>query len=442
MRKILLIYLIFNVFIYPKAQPLKISAEQYIITYKDFAIREMYRTGVPASITLAQAILESQSGNSRLAREGNNHFGIKCKTGWQGKTITADDDTFGECFRSYDNSLESYKDHSNFLRENWRYKECFKLEHTNYKEWAEGLRKAGYATNPKYHILITGIIERYNLHQYDLEPMPAGVVPEYNITINNIPVTYAKEGESIENIAQKNNLSTKKIYKYNDLPEGSKIDAGDILYLKPKRKKSFDEYHVVKEGESMYELSQIYGIKLKYLYKKNRIKPGEEVKPGSTINLQKKRSNKPETIPTNDSAKLNERKNPIQKDTIKIIKKETEPTEPENKDYHIVKSGDNLYRISEKYHVFVEDMLEWNNISSPDQLVAGQKIYLNKNAAIKSGKYKTNKESNSKFHTVEKGDTAYKICKQYGIKTAELIEWNKLKDIESIKEGQKLKVSH
>lgn len=448
MKKILSVFLFLIIVDLVFAQPAKISTEQYIISYKDMAVKEMYRTGVPASITLAQAILESQNGNSRLAKEANNHFGIKCKTGWTGKTITADDDAVGECFRAYESVFESYKDHSNFLRENWRYQECFKLERTNYTEWAEGLRKAGYATNPKYNVLITGLIERYNLHQYDLEPMPEDVVPEYEVTNNNIPVTYVKEGETVESIAQKNQISTKKIYKYNDLPNGSKIDPGDIVYLKPKRKSSFDEYHVVKDGENMHELSQIYGIKLKYLYKKNKLSPGDEVAPGTKIYLQKRRSDKPEIskkiIEKTDSVKKEIKK--VKPDTTPVNTPQTTVTEPENKDFHIVKSGDNLYRISEKHHVFVEDMLEWNNILSPDDIEIGQKIYLNKESAVKAGKYKTSKASKevtkSKFHIVEKGETAYKICKIYGISTDNLIEWNKLKDAGSIKEGQKLKISN
>ncbi|NUM30876.1 MAG: LysM peptidoglycan-binding domain-containing protein [Bacteroidetes bacterium] len=447
MKRILYIFLSIIFVVKINAQPVKISTEQYIITYKDLAIKEMYRTGVPASITLAQAILESQNGNSRLATEANNHFGIKCKTGWTGKTITADDDAVGECFRAYESVFESYKDHSNFLKENWRYNECFKLERTNYKDWAEGLRKAGYATNPKYNVLITGIIERYNLHQYDIEPMPDDVVPEYETKNNDVPVTYAKEGESIESIAEKNNISSKKIYKYNDLKEGSKIDPGDIIYLKPKRKKSFDEYHIVKEGENMYELSQIYGIKLKYIYKKNKLSYGEEVVPGTKIYLQKRRNDKPEISKKNtekkDTLKI---ENKIQKrDTTPVKKNEISESIPENKDFHIVKSGDNLYRISEKYQIFVEDLLEWNNIFSPDELVINQKIYLNKNAAVKAGKYVVSKANSnsakSKFHIVEKGETAYKICKTYGISTSELVEWNKLKDATNIKEGQKLKIS-
>lgn len=446
------------------AQPSKISTEQYVIKYKDYAIAEMYRTGVPASITLAQGILESQNGNSRLAREANNHFGIKCKTGWTGKTITANDDAEGECFRAYDSDLESYKDHSNFLRENWRYSECFKLERTDYIAWAEGLRKAGYATNPKYNTLITGIVDRYNLHQYDLAPMPDGVVPEYEMKNNQIPVVFAQEGETVELIAQKNDIDSKQIYRYNDLPKGTPIEPGDILYLKPKRKKGSEPYHVVQEGENMHDLSQLYGIKLKQLYKKNNVGKDEEVTPGTKLYLQKKRDDKPSTMSKEEFERLEKEKKNIAPQTTEtaqkvappevvepkvVIEKEELKDEPaENADYHIVKSGDNLYRISEKYHVFVEDILEWNGIGSPDEISKGDKIYLTKEAATKAGlikipapkKERDKPVSKSKTHIVSKGDTAYKICQLYGIKTTQLMTWNDLKNIDSIREGQKLKV--
>lgn len=455
------------------AQSAKMSSEQYIIMYKEDAIIEMYRTGVPASITLAQGILESQNGNSRLAKEANNHFGIKCKTGWTGKTITADDDAEGECFRAYESVLESYRDHSNFLRENWRYSECFKLERTDYKGWAEGLRKAGYATNPNYHTLITGIIERFKLHEFDLAPMPEGVKPEYEIINNKVPAVYAQEGETIDIIAKKNDLNTKQIYRYNDLPKGSTIDPGDILYLKPKRRKGSEPYHIVKEGENLYDVSQMYGIKLKQLYKKNHLDKGDEVAPGTTIYLQKKREDKPTVITKEELEKLeNEKKLKREqtiKDSVERVKKEEKKAEVETqealtREFHIIKAGDNLYRISEKYHVFVEDILEWNGIESPEGISVGDKIYLSKNAAIKAGVYKTGAPKKEtvkkeepkkevpkkeepkaapkvKTHTVAKGETAYKICQKYGITSAQLVSWNKLKDASSIREGQTLKVS-
>lgn len=435
------------------------SSEQYIIMYKDYAIVEMYRSGVPASITLAQGILESQNGNSRLAKEANNHFGIKCKTGWTGKTIIADDDSEGECFRAYESVLFSYKDHSDFLRENWRYTECFKLEKTDYKAWAEGLKKAGYATNPKYNTLITGIIERFSLHKYDLAPMPEGVKPEYDLNNNKIPVVYVQEGETIEQIAKKNDLNESKIYRYNDLPKGAQVDPGDLLYLKPKRRNGSEPYHIVQEGEKIYDLSQMYGIKLKQLYKKNHLESGDEVVAGTKLYLQKKSEDKPQTLSkeeiekTENAKKLKQEQENKEIETLKkAVVTIPEPTDEggnEPKEYYVMRAGDNLYRISEKYRVFVEDLLEWNGIASADGITVGMKIYLSKEAAIKAGKYKVStpkkepvkSSTKAKTHVVAKSETAYKICKIYGITTEQLISWNGIKDAGSIREGQKLKVS-
>lgn len=421
--------------------------------YKDLAIYEMYRTGVPASITLAQGILESQNGNSRLAREGNNHFGIKCKTGWTGRTLIADDDAEGECFRAYGSASESFRDHSDFLKENWRYSECFKIEKTDYKGWAEGLRKAGYATNPKYHTLIIGLIERFNLHEYDLAPMPEGMDQTQPVEINGVPAVYAKEGENPEIIAKQNDLSAKQIYKYNDLPKNSKIEAGDILYLKPKRRKGSEPYHIVMEHETMHDVSQLYGIRLKHLYKKNRMSEGEEAVSGTKLYLQKKRDSKPVTQPVETEQPSNKSEKPVnaEQKSVKTASDESKPepeTTSENKEYHIIRSGDNLYRISEKYHVFVEDILQWNGIASPDDLRPGDKIYLTKEAALKAGANKKSAakpaekaKGNPKYHVVEKGDTALKICRKYGIETSDLVAWNRLKNADNIQLGQKLKVS-
>lgn len=446
------------------AQPLKISSEQYIIKYKDFAIAEMYRCGVPASITLAQGILESQSGNSRLARDGNNHFGIKCKSTWTGKTIIADDDAVGECFRAYNSDLESFKDHSNFLRENWRYTECFTLDKTDYMGWAEGLKKAGYATNPKYNTLITGIISRYNLHHYDLLPKPDGVTSEYDQKNNDIPLVYAQAGETMDLIASRNELNSKQIYRYNDLPKGTQIEPGDIIYLKPKRRRGSEPYHIVQDGEDLYAISQQYGLKLKQLYKNNHLENGEEAVAGAKLYLQNKSANKPATITRTEFERIElEKKNSplnVNNPEIKKIQPQLIP-EPTvilkdlpkeegigSKEFHIIQNGDNLYRISEKHHVFVEDILDWNAIGSPEEIKVGDKLYLSKDAALKSGRYKTTtvKKENakpipkSKTYTVLKGDTAYKICKLHGINSKQLLAWNNLKDIDSIREGQKLKV--
>jgi LysM repeat protein len=429
----------------------KTTTDEYITAYKDFAVLEMHQSGVPASITLSQGILESSSGNSRLAKEGNNHFGIKCKSDWKGKTIFADDDAPNECFRAYNSVLESYQDHSNFLKSNWRYQELFKLSGTDYKGWAEGLRKAGYATNPKYHDILINLIDRYELHKFDYiqktDPVPSQILTLKN---NDITAVYVKKGETVSDIAKSNDLPEGRIYRWNDLPKGSEISEGDILYLKPKKRKGNEKYHTVAEGEDMYEISQMYGIKLKHLYKKNRMEDTLQPAVGEKVYMQQKRDRdepvkaagevKPtETKPKDTFVNPNTNTKTTTKPTIEIEKVEVP-------DYHLVQSGDNIYRIAEKYHVFEEDLLKWNKLDAM-QLQLGQKIYLSKESALKGIKPESKVpvvkdqappvKSTIKYHTVESGETVYRIITKYSITSEQLQKWNNLSG-NTIYEGQKL----
>ncbi len=433
----------------------KITTDEYIALYKDIAVLEMHQYGVPASITLAQGILESSSGNSRLAKEGNNHFGIKCKSDWTGKTIYVDDDAPNECFRAYNTVLESYKDHSDFLKSNWRYQELFKLTRTDYKGWAEGLRKAGYATNPKYHDILINLIERYELHKYDYiqktDPPPSQIITLKN---NDIPAVYVKSGETIHDIAKSNDLPEGRIYRWNDLPKGAEISEGDILYLKPKKRKGSEKVHIVEEGEDMYEISQMYGIKLKHLYKKNRMEDTMQPAVGEKIYMQQKRD-KDEPVKPASETKLLEKTIPVgPKETFVNPNNNVKAVESPSVEiekvivpaFHIVQSGDNIYRIAEKYHVFEEDLLKWNKLDVM-QLQLGQKIYLSKESAekglameIKTPVEKDNSpvvKSTTKYHTVLSGETVYRIITKYGISAEQLQKWNNLKG-NSIYEGQKL----
>lgn len=441
----------------------KFTSEEYISMYKDIAVIEMHAYGIPASITLAQGILESSNGNSRLAKEGNNHFGIKCKSDWTGKTIYVDDDAPNECFRAYNSALESFKDHSEFLKSNWRYNDLFKLQLTDYKGWADGLRKAGYATNPKYHEILVNLIERYKLYQYDYLPKPDGPAHEHELRNNEIPAIYVQEGETVKDIAKKNDLPENRIYKWNDLPKGAEITEGDILYLKPKKRSGSAEVHVVQPGEDMYEISQMYGIKLKHLYKKNRIEEGEQPAPGEKIYMQEKRDKdeplklaKPTELAPKQEVKKPDFVNPNQNPPSK----ETPATEENNSkpEFHVVKAGDNIYRIAEKYQVLEEDLLKWNHLEM-FSLQPGQKIYLTKEAADRNlvkppvpPKVQTpptpekksdpapKSGSTVKWHTVKAGETVYRICTTYGITAEQLAKWNNLKG-NNIYEGQTLKVS-
>lgn len=270
--------------------------EAYIEKYKDVAIREMKLYGIPASITLAQGILESGGGNSYLATKANNHFGIKCHEDWGGKRVYHDDDKKNECFRSYKDPDESFRDHSLFLKNRSRYAFLFEESPTDYKAWAKGLKKAGYATNNKYPQLLIDLIERYELHQYDLEGFnakPHGEEKELpvsliNISTNKVKYVEVEEGETLESISLKTQVRIKKILEYNDLEWDAEIAQGERLYLQPKRKKAAREFkfHKVESGEDMHSISQKFGVRLERLYEMNSMKVGEQPKVGSTLFLR------------------------------------------------------------------------------------------------------------------------------------------------------------
>lgn len=276
--------------------------QSYIDQYKDIAIREMLKHGIPASITLAQGLLESGAGRSELARRGNNHFGIKCH-GWNGRKTYHNDDEANECFRAYDNASQSYEDHSKFLTNGKRYHSLFSLKRTDYKGWARGLKAAGYATNPAYAQNLIDIIELYKLYEFDkAKDYDKFLVKHsgtnaswksdnllYQIKVcNKNYYLIARDGDTFRSIGKEVGISYRKLAKYNERDKKSKLKAGDIIYLKKKRNKADkffkNKYHTVKAGESMYSIAQKYGIRLKSLYEKNgkttdyQIKAGDKLK--------------------------------------------------------------------------------------------------------------------------------------------------------------------
>ncbi len=300
----------------------KTTRAEYIDNYKDLAIAKMRKYGIPASITLAQGLLESNDGNSVLATKGNNHFGIKCHKGWSGKKIYYDDDKKHECFRKYRTADDSYNDHSEFLTNRSRYAFLFELDIMNYKAWARGLKKAGYATNPRYPQLLIKIIEDNKLHQYDLVAMNKAPKeqPEiikisngryatgYNFPSakdyrecselasgrivyqnNGVEFVFVKQGDSFLKLAMEVGIDMGKLQKYNDMGRSDKLYSGQMLYLKKKKRKATRKYHKVQENESLYSISQLYGVRLKSLLWKNRTKVNQQPKPGHTIWLKKRR---------------------------------------------------------------------------------------------------------------------------------------------------------
>ena len=288
------------------AQPAerRITREEYIETYKDDAIREMMKSGVPASITLAQGILESGDGNSPLAVYAKNHFGVKCHSGWTGESMRLDDDEKNECFRKYETVYESFRDHSDFLVTRSRYDFLFELKITDYKGWAKGLKKAGYATNPKYADMLIMLIEKNDLNQFDnyakvpprklskkrSSKLLASTSTQTIKLHNHIKYIKVKKGDTYYRIAQNYEMNLWQLYKYNDLNKGDVLKVGDIIYLQPKRNKSKETFHIVKQGETMRSISQLYGVKLKKLYKKNLLIFGTQPNVGDKIFLRKKKN--------------------------------------------------------------------------------------------------------------------------------------------------------
>lgn len=284
----------------------------YIDTYKEMAMEQQQKYKIPASITLAQGLLESGAGRSRLAREANNHFGIKTPGGWTGPYILVNDDLPNEKFRKYKSVRDSYEDHSLFLLKP-RYKVLFTYSITDYKAWAKGLKKCGYATSPTYAESLIRIIEMYSLHQFDkrtpqrysknstlnargkegeisrhyLKRLSQNKIKEKKIPAffkthavyynNDNYFIVVQENDNLASISQATGVTIKKLLKYNDLSKNYTLTVGDILYLRKKAKRASKEYinkpHVVEEGQSMYDIAQMYGIRLKSLYQLNNLSP-------------------------------------------------------------------------------------------------------------------------------------------------------------------------
>lgn len=317
MKRLLIITVILLSVIGISAQK-RISTTKYIETYKNIAIKKQKEYGIPASITLAQGILESGSGNSKLARKANNHFGIKCHKGWNGKTYHMDDDAKHECFRKYKKAEDSYRDHSEFLTQRGRYSFLFEYKTNDYKKWAYGLKKAGYATNPKYPQLLIKIIEKYNLDKYDknykkksgnkkttgkkiaktdkyiaisiadfkqVKSWPSGRKIYKN---NGVKLIIVEKGDTFNGLADEFEIYRWQFKNYNELDKDHVLKIGEIIYLEKKKRKVDKKYkiHSVKAGETMHYISQLYGISLKRIYKMNNLPKGVQVDVGTKLRLR------------------------------------------------------------------------------------------------------------------------------------------------------------
>lgn len=416
------------------------TTTQYIERYKTIAMEEERRTGIPAAIKLAQGILETQSGNGWLVLNSNNHFGIKCKNNWAGKSVNYDDDEKQECFRKYESAEESYKDHSEFLRNNPRYKFLFDYQEDDYKSWAYGLKTAGYATSKTYPQQLITLIENYDLQQYTMlamgkEKLPANnnapvfVTPEGTATaaayepvkvnypmntefkINGRKVMYAPAGTALIQIAEKKNIRLSTLLKYNDITEDVPLEKDMLVFLQSKNKKGQNDFHVVAPGETLHDIAQAEGVQLHWLYRRNKMSEGEQPAAGEKIALDGYASSKPK-LGSNSVAKVDDYKDLDPKKIISDVRTEIEkaksapvtaqqeapatkpssgiPKEmvedlkkiggnatPQGSQYHTVGEKETLYSISRKYNITVAQLQAWNNLSDSG-IKIGQQLVVRK----------------------------------------------------------------
>ena len=382
---------IFSLYCINTAFSQKISKEEYIRTYKDFAIREMKRMGVPAAITLAQGILETENGNSPLVKKSNNHFGIKCKSSWTAEGVSHDDDAIGECFRTYKDAEGSYRDHSNYLRGNERYAFLFRLDPRDYKGWAYGLKRAGYATNPKYPEILIKNIEENNLQQYTMvavNEVPVFDASKYQsdpedkafaaivksagssagfsnnqqvsfvssysskdkIEINGSKAVYETKGRSLLAIATENNINLNKLLEYNDMEKDGLLEEDQFIFLEKKSKEGDKDIYTVKSNETLFDVAQKNGIRLHNLYEYNDLRGDERIYPGSKLKL----------------------KPAVKEETVLVNAPVAVPVKT-----YSVQPREGLYAISKRYGVTVSQLKEWNNLTD-DNLKVGQQLIVSK----------------------------------------------------------------
>ncbi len=361
----------------------RLSVQDYVATYKDAAIAQMKRLGVPASIILAQGILETENGNSDLVKKSNNHFGIKCKSTWTGMSVSHTDDAPNECFRKYNTAEESYADHSNYLYNTPRYASLFKLASTDYKGWAYGLKKAGYATNPRYPEILISNIEKYNLQQYNFEtgtltaspvPINTGVEPttrsdEVNPVVVKEPNVFKKlfsnrknssnqyfnklnavmvfKGKSLLAIATENDIALVKLLEYNDLPNDGLLEEDQWIYLERKHKEGNRDTYTALQNETLHSIAQNNGVQLAMLAQYNNVGATDVVKSGTVVRLR------PGLMA-------------IAAPQVAGVQK-----------VHEVQAKEGLYSIAKKYNVSIDEIKEWNKLDSND-LKMGQQLIIAK----------------------------------------------------------------
>jgi LysM repeat protein len=463
---------------------------EYIDRYKEIAIREMERAGIPASIKLAQGLLESGAGTSNLARRANNHFGIKCGGNWDGKTYYKKDDDYDDrgeliesCFRKYRNADYSYIAHSEFLRDpkkQYRYGFLFRLAPTDYKAWAKGLKRAGYATSATYSIKLIDIIERYELHRYDKltttgviaggeevpQLGPEGdevVTPGVIFTNNDVNYMLAREGETLNDIALRTRNDVQDLLSYNNQKYGrdEALDTGTVVYLQSKRNsfRGRREWHYVKEGETMFSISQIYGIDLGRLYRRNKLEKGEMPAVGERVKIR--------GWNVSDPPKLKSEVNRPPADDGQDGQEDfTIPLPPIDNDIDpiVIKDEDEDFELDDGFDLDSDDYLDPITPIRPPNGNTGGSTRPDQNGGNEDRPYEppvtdddfgddrfdddTGTDTpepdpaptpSKRLHTVVKGDTLYNISRRYDLTVAELKALNGLTS-NTIYIGQQLKV--
>jgi LysM repeat protein len=395
----------------PKAQePASAAVLAYINAYRDLAVREMQRSGVPASIKLAQGILETEAGRSDLVLRSNNHFGIKCKSSWTGEKVYHDDDARGECFRKYSAAEASWKDHSDYLRSQPRYASLFGLDPMDYKGWAHGLKRAGYATNPRYPQILIKFIETYNLNDYteialsrippkadmaiavpgaaaDANPVsvamagppadqavaetaPPPAEPSYpagEFRINDTRVIFTEAGRSLLSMATEKNIRLSWLLDFNDLPEGTDVlEKSQLIYLQRKRRQGQQEFHEVAAGETLHEISQREAIRLESLMSYNHLTPGMQPAAGTRLFLQRKAPERPALAAARPLLNPGAAEN---------IADSTMPPRESQEIRHIVQAKETLFSLARKYEVGLDQIKAWNRLGAED-LKVGQELVI------------------------------------------------------------------
>ena len=482
------ILFIIGLFFVPKAiaQNYDSLAAVYVAKYKDIAVEEMERVNIPASITLAQGILETGFGLSDLMKNTNNHFGIKCHENWTGKTFSYTDDAPDECFRVYDNPEQSFRDHSDFLRNRPRYAKLFTLDPKDYKAWAYGLKEAGYATNPKYPDLLIKYIETYQLYKYDnpdyIEeewtadenvniqgeifidknpnkqadkdddvkidanikyPQQAPTFktgPKKIYTVNKRKAVKMGIGEDLEVISLKTDVEEADLRTYNELLPGQVVAPGQYIFLEKKRKKGAEKTCKVKTDDNMWLISQHKGVLLEKLLKRNFLVRGEEPTKGETVYLKGKAPNKPKLRPKIEETPKPDllTKNPVKaNDTIYPNLPQTDKTSADSSAVIQWEDGKKLYEKTPvkpykmKDSVVLFDLGDWNALATNQ--ASANDLPMVVTEPVVPGK-------SAVKHTVVKGDTMYNISKRYNVSAEEIKKWNNLPD-NNIRLGQVLLIN-